>query len=189
MPDDPHTLRLLSQMEALRAERDAALGALDTKEREAEDGMRLLVEEQDRFVSRLIESHEREVGKLRLELEEARTSAGRFEQKLERERATLGRMEDQIAVAHVELNRLREQRDSARQEAKRAQQGYVTAQATIDALRTEVDLSRSVPVTGQTVASERNSGVRPPPLPPRRDRLVAGVPPRISRDSAPPSSR
>lgn len=192
MADDPELLRTIAQMEALRAERDAAMAVLDQREREAEEQTQLLVEEQDRFVSRMIESHEREVGKLRLELDEARSSAAQFQQKLERDRATSVRLEEQLATAQVELSRLREQRDAARVEARRAQHAYVTSQATIDALKTEVELAQPMLAGTSSTRQDRTSGVRPPPLPPRREapKLIAAAGgARLPRDSAPPSSR
>lgn len=190
MADDSRSLGGVTQPEAIRAERDAALGALERSEREAEEQLRLLVEEQDRFVSRLLESHEREVGKLRLELEEARMAAARYEHKLQRDRATNERLEDQLAVAQVELTRLREQRDSARMETRRSQQAYVTSQAAVDALKSELDLARAL-AAPNTERSVRTSAVRPPPLPPRPSRLAAGSrePAVLQRDSSPPSSR
>lgn len=193
MADDPERLRMIAQLQALRAERDAAVAVLDQREREAEEQTRLLVEEQDRFVSRMIQSHEREVGKLRLELEEARAAAAQFEHKLERDRATSGRLEQQLATAQVELTRLREQRDAARVEARRAQHAYVTSQATIDAMKAELELTQCKISGPAALKQERTSGVRPPPLPTRRDvtKLAVGATREAPtlRDSVPPSSR
>lgn len=184
---------MIAQLQALRAERDAAIALLDQREREAEEQTRLLVEEQDRFVSRMIEAHEREVGRLRLELEEARAAAAQFEHKLERDRATSGRLEEQLATAQVELTRLREQRDAARVEARRAQHAYVTSQAGIDALKAELELAHSKLAGSAPSKEERTSGVRPPPLPTRRDATKLAVGATLEsptlRDSAPPSSR
>lgn len=193
MADDPETLRMIAQMQALRAERDAALAVLDQHEREAEEQTRLLIEEQDRFVSRMIESHEREVGRLRLELDEARAAAAQFEHKLERDRASNSRLEEQLATAQVELTRVREQRDAARVEARRAQHLYVTSQAGIDALKAELELAQSTLADGAAPRQDRTSGVRPPPLPIRRDatKLAVGATREAPtlRDSVPPSSR
>lgn len=192
---------MLAQMEALRAERDAAMRDIEQRERYAEEQMRLLVEEQDRFVSRMIEAHERDIGRLRLELEEARTSASRYEQKLERDRAASARLEEDLAEARSDVQRLRDQRDGARMEMRRLQQAYVTAQSLSEQLRRELDLARSM--LGDAMASGGNapSGIvdraqrRAPPLPPRRSASSAAresVPPRraagsAANESVPPS--
>ena len=75
MPHPEDNPKLRAEIEALRTERDAAVHALERQERESADQFKLLVEEQDRFVSRLLERHEREMIRLRLELDEARNDA------------------------------------------------------------------------------------------------------------------
>lgn len=145
---DPHEVNDRDQSPgsatALTAERDAAISALERRERDMEEQLRLLTEEQDRFVSRLLESHEREVAKLRLELEEASTTAVRLEQKHERDRVASARLEEDLAHARVEMDRLRSEREAARAEARRAQQGYVAAQAAVERLQAELAFAKSM---------------------------------------------
>ncbi len=81
-PLDPQ--KLLDMLFALRAERDAATSALERIERDAMSERSLLEEEQNRFVSRIIDAHDREATRLRLELSESHATVEKLEQKVER---------------------------------------------------------------------------------------------------------
>jgi chromosome segregation ATPase len=153
MEDETDVTKLKMAIAALVTERDAAVSALERQEREADEGTRLLVEEQDRFVSHLLEGHERELGRLRLELEEATTTALRLEQKHERHRVTTDRLEEDLARALAELERMKEQRDLARTEMRRAQQAYVGTQASLEKLQHELSMARAM--LGDAMGGER----------------------------------
>jgi len=202
-PDDQQKLRM--ELEAIRTERDTAVTALDRQQREAADQVKLLVEEQDRFVSRLLEGHEREVGRLRLELDEARTDAQRLEQKLDKDRARTARLEEELVRVRGDLDRIRDERDAFRAELRRAQQTCLNLQAASEHLEADLKLARSMlsdamegtpaPVwesakprlqKHETSAPPRESGIVN-----RRDRPRERVstPPGRSRNSAPPGSR
>lgn len=210
MPSLDELQKLQMELEALRAERDATVRTLERQARESADQVKLLVEEQDRFVSRLLESHEREVGKLRLELDEARTSVQRLQQKLDRDRARTARLEEELVRARGDVERLRTQRDAFRAEHKKTQQAYLTLQATTERLEADVKLARSMlndaiegapnptwesaqPAMKQHEVSRppRESGIqdrrdRPPrpriPTPPGRPR-IGSTPPGLPRRS------
>jgi hypothetical protein len=178
-------------LQALAAERDAALSVLERRERELEEQLRLLTEEQDRFVSRLLEAHEREVGKLRLELDEANTTAVRLEQKQERERVATLRLEEDLAHAQADVERLRSERDVARAETRRAQQAYVSTQATVERLQAELTFAKSM--LADAMGEERLESVQPAPRahdasrPPRESVIVNRRIPRPR--STPPGTR
>jgi hypothetical protein len=189
--DDNETLKLRAELLALTAERDAAVTALEQYSLETEQQTRLLIEEQDRFVSRLLGSQEREVGRLRLELEEAQTTAQLMEQKLDRERAALARLEEDLTYARSQAERLRSQRDDAREDLKRAQQAQVIAEANAERLRGDMALARSMledamsgklgPGTWESVRPEPSSP--DPNAPPRESGF------RRPRRSTPPGTR
>jgi chromosome segregation ATPase len=186
MVDESDNTKLRAALAALTTERDAAVSALERHQLEADEGSHLLVEEQDRFVSRLLESHERELGRLRLELEEATTTALRLEQKHERDRVMTDRLEEDLARALAELDRMKEHRDLARVETRRAQQAYVGAQAAIEKLQNELSMARAM--LGDAMDGERKfQSVDPKP--------TAHEPSRAPRDSgivnrrAPPRAR
>jgi hypothetical protein len=143
MADDT-PMQLLAELAAAKADRDAAMDVLDRHHLEAAAQTSLLVEEQDRFVSRLLESHEREVGRLRLELTEARTTAERVEQKLVRERGATTRLEEEIARLHADVTRLRDQRDAARSEQLRVQHAYLALQGVNEHISGDLALARSM---------------------------------------------
>jgi len=144
MPSSDELQKLRMELEGLRAERDAAVRAEERLERESAEQVKLLVEEQDRFVSRLLEGHERDVGRLRLELDEARTSAQRLEQKLDKDRARTARLEEDLVRVRGDVDRIRDQRDAFRTELKKAQQAYLALQTTTERLDGEVKLARSM---------------------------------------------
>src|SRR5262245_57500322 len=144
MPPPSDQQKLLAELEALRAERDAAIQALDRQEGESADQQRLLIEEQDRFVSRLLESHEREVVRLRLELDEARMGAQRYEQKMDKERARSARLEDDLLRVRGDADKLRDQRDAFRTELRRSQQTVLNVQAATERLEEELRLARTM---------------------------------------------
>jgi hypothetical protein len=77
---DPFLIR--SELEALREEREALIAANERALREGEIQRRQLVAEQDRFVSHLIEAHERDVGRLKADLGEANANVARLEREL-----------------------------------------------------------------------------------------------------------
>jgi hypothetical protein len=84
---DPFNIR--GELEALREERDALIAANERTAMESELARRQLVAEQDRFVSRLIEAHEREVGRLKVDLGEANANLARLEREVAIARAML----------------------------------------------------------------------------------------------------
>lgn len=86
-PSEPFRLR--SELAALTLERDAALAANDALVRESDAQRRQLVAEQDRFVSHLIEAHERDVRHLREELAAARDTVARLQAEVAMARAML----------------------------------------------------------------------------------------------------
>jgi hypothetical protein len=201
-PNDPD--KLLAELQALRAERDAAIRALERQEREAADQQKLLIEEQDRFVSRLLQSHEREVLRLRLELDEARMSAQRYEQKMDKERNRTVRLEDDLLRVRGDADKIRDQRDAFRAELRKAHQLVLNQKAAIERLEEELTLARSMlgdamgsasppamwesakPPTKQHEISRppRESGIQNRRERPGRPRV--STPPGRSRSSNPP---
>ena len=141
-PEDPRKLR--AELEALRAERDASVSALERHQSESAEQLKLLVEEQDRFVSRLLEAQERQVGRLRLELDEARMGAQLLEQKLDKDRARSVRLEEDLVRARGDLDRIRDQRDAFRAELRKTQQTCLNLQAATERLDSELSLARSM---------------------------------------------
>jgi hypothetical protein len=167
-------------MEALRAERDAALEALDRAKQEAEEQVRLLVEEQDRFVSSVLTAHEREIRRLELELEEARAARALFEKKLERERQNSTRLEEQLLRARAEMDR------------RRPEQATPSLENTIRKLQAELALAHSMlddamgGARGGSFTSARpNPGTHEVSRPPRESGIVNRRIPR-PRQSTPP---
>jgi predicted RNase H-like nuclease (RuvC/YqgF family) len=75
-PSEP--FRLHSELVSLARERDAAVATSEALARENEAQRRQLVAEQDRFVSHLIEAHERDVKHLREELAASREAVARL---------------------------------------------------------------------------------------------------------------
>lgn len=144
MPHPEDNPKLRAELEAVRAERDAAVHAFERHELEAADQVKLLVEEQDRFVSRLLERHEREVVRLRLELEEARNDAQRYAQKMDKERARTTRLEDDLLQARGDADRIRDQRDAFRLELRKAQQAVLNLQATTEHLEADLRLAKAM---------------------------------------------
>jgi len=136
--------KLHLQLDALRTERDAALSRLERLEAEAEERQRMLGEEQDRFVSRLIEAHERELSKVRLEVEEAQSSALTLESKVERQRRVSISLEEQLAKTRTEVIRTREQREAFRAEARRLERLLSEAQAKAASLHAELEMARAM---------------------------------------------
>jgi hypothetical protein len=203
MPSPPDPDKLLAELQALRAERDAAVNALDRVEGEAADQQKLLIEEQDRFVSRLLKSHEREVLRLRLELDEARMSAQRYEQKMEKERARTVRLEDDLLRVRGDADKIRDQRDAFRTELRKAHQVVLNLQAANERLEADLKLAKSMlgdaignaapgmwesakPPTKQHEISRppRESGIQNRRERPSRARV--STPPGRSRSSNPP---
>jgi predicted RNase H-like nuclease (RuvC/YqgF family) len=84
---DPHSLR--AELIAVVQERDAALTANEVLTRDMEVQRRQLMEEQDRFVARLISAHEQEVTRLQKELEDAKSEVLRLERDVVMARALL----------------------------------------------------------------------------------------------------
>jgi len=80
---------LRSELSAITQERDAAVAANEVLVREGEAQRRQLVAEQDRFVSHLIEAHERDVKHLRAELASAREAVARLQGEVIMARAML----------------------------------------------------------------------------------------------------
>ena len=147
-------------------------------------------------MSRLLESHERETGKLRLELDEARTTADRLMQKHERDRTASARLEEELTRTKVDLARLREQREALRAETRRAQQAYVTAQATIERLHAELNMAKSMlaDAMGGDAPNGHFQSVEPKPSthevsrPPRESGILARRSPSRPRQSTPAST-
>ncbi|HEX4338423.1 MAG TPA: hypothetical protein VH062_21100 [Polyangiaceae bacterium] len=131
-------------LDAAVAERAQAVAALDAHQRQAHEQTRLLMEEQDRFTSRLLAAQERDLGKLRLEFEEASTTCERLHHKLRRDRDGSEKLEEELAKARIELDRLRDQRDSLRTEAQVGRDLRATMQARIDQLEGNLALARSM---------------------------------------------
>jgi chromosome segregation ATPase len=144
MYDERELDKLRAMLEAVSAERAQAVSALEAHQRQAQEQTRLLMEEQDRFVSRLLAAQERDLGKLRLELEEARTTSERLERKLHRDREGNERLEEELAKARLDMDRLRAQRDMARDELDRARQAHATLCARVDRLEGNLALARTM---------------------------------------------
>jgi len=177
--------RLRAELALLRTERDAAIRALERAEAAAEEQHQLLVEEQDRFVSRLIEGHEREIGRLRLEAEEAVASNERLKAKFERDKAHLVKLEENLLRARMDAERLRAQRDQIRDEVRRMVHSGGASQALVDELRRELSLARSM--LHDAMQGPRDSGVvRPRPSGRVRHSTPPGTPrQREHRSEAP----
>lgn len=144
MDDDADLTKLGSHLDALRTERDAALSRLERLELEQEERARLLTEEQDRFVSHLIEAHDRELGKVRLELEDARAAAARLAGKMERQRGAAASTEEQLTRTRAEVVRAREQRELARAELRRVAELLASSEATAASFKADLELARSM---------------------------------------------
>lgn len=197
MPQPPDQHKLHAELQALRAERDAAVQALERLQAEGNEGMKLLVEEQDRFVSRLIEGHDRETVRLRLELDEARTNAQRYEQKADKERARAVRLEEDLGRIRADVDRIRDQRDTFRAELRKTQQTVLNLQAGTERLDADLRLARAMldDAMGGDAAPVWQSA-KPPTQqheisrPPRESGIVnrRERPPRV-RVSTPPGRR
>jgi hypothetical protein len=176
MAEDRDLLRLRAQLEAVLAERDAALSELDEVRRQSSEQTRLLMEEQDRFVSRLLAAQERDLGKLRLELEEAQTTADRVERKFRTDRERVERLEDELGKARAEFDRLKQQRDSARADVQRGREAHAQMSARIDQLEANLALARTMldDAMGEGPVEPKFTSARP---------LVSGHP-RIKADVA-----
>lgn len=204
MKPPPDQQKLEAELQALKAERDAAIRALERQESESADQQKLLIEEQDRFVSRLLESHEREVVRLRLELDEARMSAQRYEQKTDKERARSARLEDDLLHVRGDADKLREQRDAFRAELRRSHQTVLNLQSGNERLEEELKLARSMleDAMGSASSPEVWKSAKPATqpheitVPPRESgiqnrrerapRARVTTPPGRSRSSSPP---
>lgn len=144
MNDERDIEKLRAMLEAANAEKAAAVSALQTSQRQSHEQTRLLMEEQDRFVSRLLAAQERDIGKLRLEFEEAKTTCERLHQKLRRDREGAEKLEEELAKARFEIDRLREQRNTLRTEAQLARDVRATMQARIDQLEANLALAKAM---------------------------------------------
>jgi chromosome segregation ATPase len=144
MDDERDLEKLRAMLEAANAEKAAALSALQTLQRQGHEQTRLLMEEQDRFVSRLLGAQERDIGKLRLEFEEAKTTCERLHQKLRRNQEGAEKLEEELAKARFEMDRLREQRNTLRTEAQLARDVRATMQARIDQLEANLALAKTM---------------------------------------------
>ena len=144
MDDERDLEKLRAMLEAANAEKAAALSALQAMQRQVHEQTRLLMEEQDRFVSRLLAAQERDIGKLRLEFEEAKTTCERPHQKLRRDREGVEKLEEELAKARFDMDRLREQRNTLRTEAQLARDMRATMQARIDQLEANLALAKAM---------------------------------------------
>jgi len=144
MDDERELEKLRAMLDAANAERAAAVDALQTSQRQNHEQTRLLMEEQDRFVSRLLAAQERDIGKLRLEFEEAKTTCERLHQKLRRDREGAEKLEEELAKARFEIDRLREQRNTLRSEAQLARDVRATMQARLDQLEANLALAKAM---------------------------------------------
>jgi len=144
MEEERDLEKLRAMLEAATAERAEAVSALEAYQRQTHEQTRLLMEEQDRFVSRLLAAQERDIGKLRLEFEEARTTCERLHQKLRRDREGSEKLEEELAKARFDLDRLRDARDTLRTEAELARDVRATMQARIDQLEANLALARAM---------------------------------------------
>ena len=144
MDDERDLEKLRAMLEAVNAEKAEAVSALQNLQRQGHEQTRLLMEEQDRFVSRLLAAQERDVGKLRLEFEEAKTTCERLHQKLRRDREGAEKLEEELAKARFEMDRLREQRNTLRTEAQLARDVRATMQARIDQLEANLALAKAM---------------------------------------------
>jgi chromosome segregation ATPase len=95
-------------------------------------------------VSRLLAAQERDLGKLRLELEEAQTTAERVERKFRTDRERVERLEDELGKARSEFERVKQQRDAARADAQRAREAHAQMSARIDQLEANLALARTM---------------------------------------------
>jgi hypothetical protein len=144
MPDDQLLQNLRAELEVAFSERDAAVDSLERERREAEEQAKLLVEEQDRFVSHLLAAHEREMAKLRLEIDEANAGVKHHELKLIRERGAAARLEEDIGRMRMDLERLREHREKSRADLQAARLLAETQAADIERLNGDLALARSM---------------------------------------------
>ena len=197
MPPPPDDDKLQAELQALRAERDTAMLALERQEGEAADQQKLLIEEQDRFVSRLLQSNEREVMRLRLELDEARMSAQRYEQKMDKERSRTLRLEDDLLRVRGDADKIRDQRDAFRAELRKAHQLILNQKATTERLEAELQLARSMlqDAIGIAPAPSAWESAQPPTKqheisrPPRESGIQNRPRPSRARVSTPPGRR
>jgi hypothetical protein len=188
MNDQRDLDQLRAILAAVSAEKDQAVSALEAHQRQALEQTRMLMEEQDRFVSRLLAAQERDLGKLRLDLEEARTTAERMERKLHRDREGSERLEEELAKSRIELDRLRAQRDTARAETERGREAHTTLRARVDRLEGNLALARSMldDAMGDTKLAGAFTSARPPVSAHRR---LKPETPRESGIRRPPTPR
>jgi chromosome segregation ATPase len=193
MEDESEVLVLEARLEELMAERDAAVQALERHQGDLGAELRLLTEEQDRFVSRLLANHESEIGRMRLELDEARITASRLEQKMERSRFSTTRLEEELGKARHGLERMREQRDIARAAAIAAEASATEAHIAVERLEGDLALAKSM-LDDAMDGAESNEGeaIRlsfdTPPLLTPSEPVISGAVPRAGaiEESVPP---
>ena len=165
MSDDIQLSKLRAQLEVMTAQRDSALIALEEAERQAEEQHRLLTEEQDRFVAKLLDSHERETGHLRGELSEARDTSNRVRKKLARAKQDAVRAEEEHLRAHCIIEQLTaELRDTQRQGRLNAERLNL---ASLQVVRLEKELETAREMLGDAMGDdELNIQVRFEPTEP-----------------------
>ncbi len=192
MSDEPDSLKLRAELEAALADRDAMVEELERRTAQMASERRLLEEEQDRFVSRLLVTHERELRRVRAELDEARTLLPRLEDRVSKEQSTVTRLREERDAARVRVERALEQREAMRAELNAAIAGREALQAQLDILRGDLVLARSmledvmlVDAT-PTPMSPARTGEPPAVAVPRESEIRR---PGRGRHSAPPSTR
>lgn len=130
------------QVQAARAERDAAVSALDRIQLEAVEQQRLLVEEQDRFVTRIIEKYEQQIARLKGEHDAAVSIAEQLRHKSERFRRDATRAEEELALKLCELEARGKELQEARRTAARLMEERTPNSARIAHLESELELAR-----------------------------------------------
>jgi hypothetical protein len=170
MSDDQSTQTLRARLAAVAAERDSALAILERREAEAAEQERLLIEEQDRFVTRLIENHDEDTSRLRAERIEATEVTEQLRKKLERSRRESVEAEERSLRTQCTLQQLMAQRESLHAELKLGQEQQTALHAEISRLSAELDLARAMlgyAIEGDpaSVAPDERETLRPEPAP------------------------
>jgi hypothetical protein len=172
MSEDRLIDTLRARIKAVAAERDSALAILDRREAEAEERERLLIEEQDRFVTRLLANHEGDAARLRAERLEATEVAEQLRKKLERSRRESVEAEERSLRTQCTLQQLTAQREELHAELKVAQDRQAALLAQISRLSAELDLARTM--LGYAIEGDAPPGS---PGPDERETLRPEAPP------------
>jgi chromosome segregation ATPase len=156
--------KLRAQLEVTRAERDSASKTLEELQGEMEERLRLLTEEQDRFVSRLIDAYEQGLDRLRGELEEARAARKLLTEKLEcAEREVIAAQENALDARSL-IDKLRLQGDQAASVCRSLMHERTTLSGRTTRLEAELDMARTL--LGFAMDGSDSHGTVTPPSPP-----------------------